>query len=54
MVSRHRLRDGSEATIRPVAPEDRERLEVSFEQLSPDSRYRRFHGAKATLSDRGT
>ncbi|HJS92933.1 MAG TPA: GNAT family N-acetyltransferase [Solirubrobacteraceae bacterium] len=51
-ISRHRLKDGSEATIRPIAPEDKESLGVSFGQLSSGSRSRRFHSAPAGLSDR--
>ncbi len=51
-ISRHRLKDGSEAVIRPIAPSDQERLKRSFEHLGADSRYRRFLGAKASLNDR--
>ncbi len=51
-ISRHRLKDGSEAVVRPIAPSDQERLKASFEQLGADSRYRRFLGAKASLNDR--
>src|SRR5581483_12044448 len=40
-LSRHRLKDGSEAMVRPIAPSDQERLKASFEQLGADSRYRR-------------
>lgn len=51
-VSRHRLMDGSEALIRPIAPTDKERLKARFNELGADSRYRRFLGAKASLTDR--
>jgi GNAT superfamily N-acetyltransferase len=51
-ISRHRLKDGSEAMVRPITPSDQERLKASFEQLRADSRYRRFLGAKASLNDR--
>ena len=36
------LRDGSVVHIRPIRPEDRTLLERMFEQLSEESRYRRF------------
>jgi RimJ/RimL family protein N-acetyltransferase len=36
------LRDGSVVHIRPIRPEDRTVLERVFEQLSDESRYRRF------------
>jgi RimJ/RimL family protein N-acetyltransferase len=45
------LRDGSSVLIRPIAPEDRELLRSGFEQLSERSRYMRFQGPMATLSD---
>lgn len=51
-ISGHRLKDGSEAVIRPIAPSDQERLKQSFGRLGADSRYRRFLGAKASLNDR--
>ena len=37
-----RLRDGSDIRIRPVAPEDKELLRRGLEELTPESRYRRF------------
>src|SRR5579871_1988782 len=46
------LRDGAAIAIRPIAPEDREELRQGFERLSPESRYRRFFGPMAELSDR--
>lgn len=51
-ISRHVLKDGSEAVVRPIAPSDQERLKRSFEHLGPDSRYRRFLSAKGSLNDR--
>lgn len=45
------LRDGTIVRLRLVAPDDKERLRVGFEQLSPESRYARFLGAKDSLSD---
>jgi GNAT superfamily N-acetyltransferase len=46
-----KLRDGGRALIRPVEPEDRERLARGFARLSPSSRYLRFHTAVNTLSE---
>lgn len=37
--------------IRPIRPDDRERLQLSHERLSEQSRYRRFMTAKPTLSE---
>jgi RimJ/RimL family protein N-acetyltransferase len=37
-------------TIRPIRPDDGERLRLSHERLSPDARYRRFMSAKPHLS----
>ena len=36
------LRDGTPVLLRPVTPEDRERLVAGMAQLSADSRYFRF------------
>jgi RimJ/RimL family protein N-acetyltransferase len=36
------LRDGSRALIRPIGPEDRERLREGFESASPESIFLRF------------
>lgn len=36
------LADGTRLRIRPIRPDDKERLVKGFEQLSPESRYRRF------------
>ena len=48
---RTRLRDGSPVLIRPIAPEDRERMRSGFEQLSERSRYLRFQAPMPKLSD---
>jgi len=50
-VERATLRDGTAVVIRLLAPEDRALLRRGFEQLSEESRYRRFLGAKPRLSD---
>lgn len=36
------LRDGTRVVIRPVVPEDKDKLAEAFSRLSPESRYRRF------------
>jgi ribosomal protein S18 acetylase RimI-like enzyme len=46
-----RLADGTLVRIRPVGPGDRERLRNGFARLSPESKYRRFLAAPATLSE---
>ena len=46
------LRDGSRVAIRPIEPDDRAALAAGFERLSPESRYRRFFGPIAHLSER--
>src|SRR3954468_4097932 len=46
------LPDGDRIQIRPVQPEDRERIAAGFERLSPESRYRRFFSPVSRLSDR--
>lgn len=38
--------------LRPLVPEDRERLLAAFERLSDESRYRRFFAPVHSLSDR--
>src|SRR5438093_9709510 len=43
-----KLRDGTPVVIRPVFPEDRDRLREGMHRLSPQSRHRRFG---ATVSD---
>jgi len=44
------LPDGRVVTIRPIQPDDGERLRLSHERLSPESRYRRFMSSKPFLS----
>lgn len=45
------LRDGTRALIRPIRPDDREKLEAGLAQLSPRSRYLRFHGVVDHLTE---
>lgn len=45
------LRDGSELTLRPLMPGDREGIRRAFDRLSPESRYRRFFVSLRELSD---
>jgi acetyltransferase len=44
------LKDGTRALIRPITPEDRERLTVGFESASEESIYRRFLAPQPRLS----
>jgi RimJ/RimL family protein N-acetyltransferase len=44
------LKDGTAVEIRPIRTDDSERLRTSHARLSPESRYRRFLGAKPELS----
>jgi acetyltransferase len=44
------LTDGREVAIRPIRPDDHERLRASHARLSPESRYRRFLATKPELS----
>lgn len=44
------LPDGRPVTIRPIRPDDHDRLRASHARLSPESRYRRFLAAKPELS----
>ncbi len=46
------LRDGTLVFVRPIAPEDRETLRAGFEQLSDESRYRRFFSPVSRLTER--
>ena len=46
------LRDGSVVHIRPIGPDDKALLEQGFEQLSAESRYRRFHHPVKRLGKR--
>lgn len=45
-----RLRDGRRVLVRPIEAEDGDRLRVGLRQLSPASRYHRFHAAVSELS----
>jgi RimJ/RimL family protein N-acetyltransferase len=36
------LRDGTPVRLRPIRPDDKERLSIAFDRLSPRSKYRRF------------
>ncbi len=49
-VNYHTLNDSREVAIRPIRPDDHERLRASHARLSPESRYRRFLGTKPELS----
>ncbi|HWE10140.1 MAG TPA: GNAT family N-acetyltransferase [Solirubrobacteraceae bacterium] len=44
------LPDGRVVTIRPIRPDDRERLQLSHARLSELSRYRRFMSSKPVLT----
>jgi GNAT superfamily N-acetyltransferase len=48
----HRLADGTKIRTRPLRPDDREKLRNGFARMSPESKYRRFFAAPATLSER--
>ena len=50
-VLRMTLRDGRPVALRPVVPEDRDRLRDGFAELSVESRRLRFLGAISTLSE---
>jgi GNAT superfamily N-acetyltransferase len=45
------LRDGTRILVRPILPEDRDRLREGFVRLSAQSRYRRFLTSLEHLSD---
>jgi RimJ/RimL family protein N-acetyltransferase len=49
-VECHTLNDGRMVAIRPIGPDDHERLRASHARLSPESRYRRFLATKPELS----
>lgn len=49
-VETHVLPDGRTVAIRPIRPDDGDRLRASHARLSPESRYRRFLAAKPELS----
>lgn len=46
------LRDGTPIRIAPVAPEDAEDIAKGYRELSPASRFARFHTSSPELSDR--
>ena len=48
---RFTLRDGSPVVVRPILPEDKERLVAGFARLSEESRYRRFGTPIRRLSE---
>jgi len=48
----HRLADGTRIRTRPLRPEDRDKLRNGYARMSPESKYRRFFAAPATLSER--
>ncbi|MGD8399075.1 MAG: GNAT family N-acetyltransferase [Anaerolineae bacterium] len=45
------LRDGTEAVIRPIEPEDARRLQAFFDRLTPESIFFRFLGKPKDLPD---
>lgn len=46
-----RLRDGHRAVLRPICPDDRQRLAQGLHRLSERSRYLRFHAPIRELTD---
>jgi RimJ/RimL family protein N-acetyltransferase len=49
-VDLYTLSDGRQVGIRPIGPDDHERLRASHARLSPESRYRRFLATKPELT----
>jgi hypothetical protein len=47
----HTLSDGTRVVLRHIRPDDAQELRRAFDRLSPESRYRRFFGGVAQLSD---
>ena len=47
----HVLEDGTRVELRPIRPEDAPLLRRGFDELSPESRYRRFFGGVQHLND---
>lgn len=45
------LRDGTVAVVRPIRPDDRERLRRGLRELSSESRYLRFHAPVSELDE---
>jgi GNAT superfamily N-acetyltransferase len=52
MNARAELRDGPTILIRPIEPDDKASILRGFENLSPESRYRRFFAPLERLSKR--
>jgi RimJ/RimL family protein N-acetyltransferase len=48
------LRSGRQVEIRPIRPDDAERLNAAYDALSEQSKYRRFLAAKPRLSESDT
>ncbi len=48
------LRSGRQVDIRPIRPDDGERLKAAYHALSPQSKYRRFLAAKPRLTEADT
>lgn len=46
------LRDGARVRLRPVVPDDKERLVQGLERMSPETRYRRFMTAVTRIPPR--
>jgi GNAT superfamily N-acetyltransferase len=46
-----RLRDGTPIEVRPIQPDDRQALADGIQQMSPESRYRRFFSPVARLTE---
>jgi GNAT superfamily N-acetyltransferase len=46
------LKDGTAVVLRAVRPEDKELFARGFEELSPETRYRRFFASRQRLSER--
>src|SRR6202795_4912330 len=44
------LRDGTPVRLRAIRPDDKERLRIAFERLSPRSVYRRFFHTVTALT----
>jgi RimJ/RimL family protein N-acetyltransferase len=46
------LKDGTRVHLRPIRPSDKESLQRGLEQMSPESRYRRFFAPVNQLTDK--
>ena len=46
----YRLRNGTDVKIRPIRPDDGQRLQIAYDSLSKESKYRRFLAAKPHLT----